>query len=265
MLCKESVDAKGFDVERQAASSLPPDQQTAKKIVLDAWLTKINGNCWLAATSGAVPSEVSDKIVEAYVIPSGTQKYGAILYEESNYGGKNQIIYKLEATPQGNGSTLVGVFSVSMKPSSIRVFLLSDKAPNSDWYTQLFEVESYNRAGTETAAKTQKYNSIESCIQLSGDFPIGSTTLGGNGGAAVGAVLPPHQFQSAKIEGPLLVIFFKDACASGWGPETELYVMARSDSNLNDNAPFKDWCGTASKPYPCSQGMIMLVGGLIGL
>lgn len=263
LLCTKSVDARGFDTARQAALNLPPDQQEAARVGLNNRLKEVNENCWLAVASGGIPGELTDKIVEVSVVPYGTQKYGAILYEEDNYGGKNQIVYK----PEEALDTLVGTFNVSIKPSSIRVFVLSDSDPNSDWYVQLFEIQDYNRNGAEMTAKEKKYVTDlkdSNCIDLTADFPIGATTLGGTQGAT-GDVFPPHQFLSVKIEGPFLVVFFRETCSGDWGPETELYVMAKSDSNLNDNAPFKDWCGTASKPYPCAKSMKILSAGLISL
>jgi hypothetical protein len=186
------------------------------------------------------------------------------LYEETNYGGKSQVIYKPGSTDNGG---LVGTFDVSVKPSSVRPFLISDDL-SSESYVEISELIDYNRA--DPTKISHKYTGLTNfgCYPVAQFFPgAGSGGTGGTGspGGSTSSGLPPHQFQSVKIEGNMFVIFFKDRnCGSGdWSPETDLYVIVRSDTNMNDNAPIKDWCGTAPLTYPCAQSMVIVGGGTL--
>jgi hypothetical protein len=276
LLCTESVDVKGFAAARQNGQGGSPQQQQALKIDLENRLKEINEKCWQARSSGTMPTAFADKIIEAHVIPFGTRIYGAVLYEETNYGGKSQVIYKPNPTEDGG---LIGTFDVSVRPSSVRPFLISDDDIHSEWYVEIFELIDYNRA--DPTKISHKYTGLTNfdCYPVVQDFPgAGSSGTGGAGspGGSTSSGLPPHQFQSVKIEGNMFVIFFKDLdCASltnlandpdwvnPWTNAVDLYVLPSKDTNMNDNMPIGGWCGTAPLTYPCAQSMVIVGGGTL--
>jgi hypothetical protein len=268
LLCTVGVDVvnvKEFATARQSAQGASPEQQQALKTDLENRLKEINEKCWQARSSGTIPSAFADKIIEAHVVPFGTRRYGAVLYEETNYGGKSQVIYKPNPTEDGG---LIGTFDVSVRPSSVRPFLISDDDIHSEWYVEIFELIDYNRA--DPTKISHKYTGLTNfgCYPVAQFFPgAGSSGTGGAGspGSPTSSGLPPHQFQSVKIEGNMFVIFFKDRnCGSGdWLPQTDLYVLPSKDTNMNDNMPIGGWCGTAPHTYPCAQSMVIVGGGTL--
>jgi len=241
LLCKENMEKiKAFD----NPENYPVDY-------LQTILDEIGEKCWYVSSSGPIDDPKFDnKTILACTIPGGTKKYGAILYDESNFTGTSQIIYTLDAQIHG--------FDIGkIKTSSVKNFIINDE-PSSEWYVELFQLKDYNEADPEKKSKqygkrdlaglTECYDGLICDSGRSCDFPKESPWFGGN-----------YYFQSVKIEGDLIVVFLKGIdCSATWGQNTETYVLVNSDSNLNDNRPMCNWCQYIPDRIPCAESMVIL-------
>jgi len=225
LLCKEPVDEVfNFSAIRDSAKGKTLEEQEIIQQQLDEILGKISEKCWYASPSGPVSKKFDNKAKWAYVIPSGNTKYGAILYDESDFRGKSQMVYRLQAE--------IAKYEIKIHPSSFRCFVLNDE-PSLDWYAEIYELKDYNEADSTANHKPYGHNDlavIAPCYDILNDFPHVPVTG------------RDHQFQSVKIEGNLIVVFFAvGKCADSWNPDTEIYALVQSDHNLNDNDPLDDW------------------------
>ena len=207
---------------------------------INEWLKKVNEECWHApASSNEIPEKFNDlSNATAYTVPSqsGTL-YGAILYDESKFYGKAQVVYTLDLE--------VGPFEVSaINPSSIRTFVLKQPRPES--YVEIYELIDFNKADPEK--ESQQYG-------LGGELAIGEY------------IEDFEEVGSVRIEGELIVIFFKEEYSDpeGWPPDAILDVVINTDSNLYDN-PMGRWCRRSVwqlfEYYPCPKQMAIVSGGV---
>jgi len=243
LLCKEPVaEIYSFDTIRESAKSKTPEEQKAIQQQLEEILRKVKEKCWYASSSGPIAPEFDNKAKLVYLIPAGTTKYGAILYDESNFMGSSDVLFVLDPEIAG--------YDIIIKPSSVRRFVIKDE-PSPDWYVNLYELIDYNEA--DPAARQKSYTlqgDLSECYDgLKTDFPEQTPSFGGN-----------YYFQSAKIEGNLFVVFFREGdCNAPWTAKTEVYALISSDHNLNDNRPMNQWCqpGTISA-IPCAESMVIV-------
>jgi hypothetical protein len=202
---------------------------------IDNYLADVEKECWLVpGSTGEIDSKVNDKAIRAYVIPSETNElYGAILYDESNFQGKAQVVYILDPKAAGFDTS-------KTKPSSVRPFVL--KQPRSGVYVEVYELIDFNRADpTKKSEKRTLSGFASSYINLS-DFK-------------------DNKIGSVKIEGDLIVIFFKEEQSGDWAPDVDLDVSIQSDANLNDNI-MGYWCSHEvwglPEYYPCPKQMVIV-------
>lgn len=240
-LCKEG---KGDEIYSawnriQEIKKMSPNDPSRKSLIqqVNNWLIEIDKYCWyVPASTGEIPTKINDLAKMAYTVPSETnQLYGAVLYDESKFQGKAQVVYK--TTPQ------IGRFGITaIKPSSVRTFVL--KEPRAGVYVQLFELIDFNKA--DTKKKSQVYTLSE---LARGEYIEDFDEVG-----------------SVKIEGELLVIFFKEEYRDpkGWPPDAILDVVFSTDANLHDNLMGR-WCTRSIwqfwETYPCPKQMAIVSGG----
>jgi len=205
------------------------------------YLKDIEKECWLAPAAGEIDSKVNDKAIRTYIVPSeesataSSTLYGAILYDESGFKGKAQVAYILTPEPAG--------FAINaIKPSSVRPFVL--KQPRSEAYVEVYELIDFNRADSSKKSAKHTLNGLASPYISTSDF------------SKVGSV---------KIEGDLIVIFFKEAQSGDWASNVDLDVSILSDANLNDNT-MGLWCShevwSLPEYYPCPQQMVIVSGSI---
>jgi hypothetical protein len=202
-------------------------------------IEKIKEKCWLVPSSGEIILEFSDLAKNAYVVPTEEDGlYGAILYDESKYGGRSQIVY--DFTPEAAGFDITAI-----KPSSVKTFIL--KKPRPEVYVELYELIDFNKADTDR--KSEKHTI---------DGPSGFTSyyVDTSTFTRVGSV---------KIEGDLIVIFFKDKQSGDWPPDAIIDVIVNTDANLYDNLMGRwcwQWVWFDKEYYPCPKQMKIVSGGI---
>lgn len=194
-------------------------------------LKKIETQCWLAKSEGEIVARFNDFAQYAYTVPAEDNTlHGAIIYQESNFGGSAQVVYTLDPK--------VAAFNVS-SPSSIRPFVL--KKPRPGAYIEVFELTDFNWADPEK--KSEIFALGES---LAKGWPIDFAEVG-----------------SVKIEGELIVIFFEQA--GEWYSDTVLDVILETDANLHNNRMGR-WCTRMvflrQEYYPCPQQMVIVSAGI---
>ena len=68
---------------------------------MNAVIASTTKYCWQASSAGDIPDPFNDKVERAYLIPSASttastgKEYGAILYENTKFGGKSLAMYTL--------------------------------------------------------------------------------------------------------------------------------------------------------------------------
>lgn len=236
-------------------NSLPADSSQrstlAQQLKDNTWLKTIDEKCWRASNSvGELDKKVNDLAVAAYTVSADTDViYGAVIYDESKYQGRAQVVYKT--------TTDLGYWVISdkIKPSSVRTFTL--KQPRSGSYVQLYELIDFNKAASSTAASsTHTATGLSNGYYYMDDLNPKLETVG-----------------SVKIEGQLIVIFFKDRIEKNedWIPDVILDVVIATDANLYDNVmgrwcerPFQgEWTVLGwSGYYPCPKTAVVLSGGV---
>ena len=133
-----------------------------------------------------------------------------------------------------------------LNPSSIKPFVLNyDPRPRPVWDVTLYELIDYNKADPQKASTTPP-------LPSTGD-PAESSNLSSN-----------QKISSIKIEGKLIVVFFKTGATQPndqrpW--QGELDVFTESDTNLYDNL-MGIWCGTWPTRFPCASGLVIISGGI---
>ncbi|MDP2967000.1 MAG: pilin [bacterium] len=202
-------------------------------------IEKIKEKCWLVPSSGEIILEFNDLAKNAYVVPTEEDGlYGAILYDESKYGGRSQIVY--DFTPEAAGFDITAI-----KPSSVKTFIL--KKPRPEVYVELYELIDFNKYDTDR--KSEKHT-------IDGPSGFSSYYVDTSTFTAVGSV---------KIEGDLIVIFFKDKQSGDWPPDAIIDVIVNTDANLYDNLMGR-WCWELvwfhKEYYPCPKQMKIVSGGI---
>lgn len=249
-LCKQKDDGTTVrEVERawiriNEIKKMSPDDQGREPLIkqVEEYLKVIEKYCWRVPTQGEIPEKFNDLAKIAYVVPSETTLYGAILYEESKFGGRSQVIYKWEFKEP------LGFDITKIEPSSVRPFIL--KQPRPEVYVEAYELIDFNKA--ESSKKSKKYTIsglVSSKYEDLSYFSYKEKTKVG----------------SAKIEGDLIVIFFKDAQSGFWPPDAILDVAVNTDANFYDNLMGR-WCWepawTLWEYYPCPKQMVIVSGGI---
>jgi hypothetical protein len=251
LLCRERVDVIGFWGLKLSFFSLAPQQQETAVAQMKDILKKIDKECRYQATPGLLldAPEFEDKIKWVYLIPERQKlQYGTILYEERKYKGRAVVIY-------GDGSGGVHALEnptewslpADLKVSSVMPFLINYR-PAPSWYISLYESVSYNQYNTTAKSVTH--------------------STAGISGAEVFSVIPgTKEIGSLKIEGNLIVIFFKNG--GGWTLETEIDVFTQSDNNLNGNimgrwdpsCVVKGSIPLFDRYYPCADHIVVVPYG----
>lgn len=240
-----------WDMIQEIKKLDPHDQQRKQKIEqLNKYLKKIEENCWRAPISGETPEKLNDKAKMAFVVSSETDPfsatstlYGAILYEESKFGGRAQVVYALKPGVAGFKITAI-------KPSSVRVFV--QKKPRPNVYVELYELIDFNRANPDKKSKkyTQDVLSVTDYYGVSGYIPLRSDF---------------KKVGSVKVEGDLIVIFFKEEQTGDWSSDAILDMAIDTDATLYDNLMGR-WCRETIwkrwKYYPCPQQMVIISAGI---
>jgi len=218
---------------------------------LKTYLNLIKEHCYLVITSGDIKEGFDNNAKQAWIVPpiDQSEKYGAIFYEESDYGGKNQIIY---TAPRNN---MPAHFDISrLNASSIKPFMFM-KNPSPNWYVKIFEFPNQNDEGRKEDGKSKTYGFKDWYYLRALDPPFEKKESTFS--------FDDHQFRSIKIEGKLIVIFFKSLGSGGnWEIQTEIYVLTHnSDNELNDNRPIGQWCGGIIGKFACAESMIIIPAG----
>lgn len=250
-LCRERVDILGFESEKRKAELMETSEEQRIIVAeLQGILETINEHCHLIANQGNLLMDFEDKVNWVYLVPSsGKQQYGVMLYEESYFGGRSSVLY---GDGEGNVEELQNPSEWPIQGflvSSVRPFILNFH-PSSSWYVKLYKSIYFNRDDPSEQSLTHSAGQIN--------------------GADVFDVIP--EIGSLKIEGKLIVVFFKDPPGEGgsWGIESITDIFSQSDSNLNDNLMgiwLPDQCVERREPtwrdryYPCAHDMIIISGG----
>ncbi len=236
--CKTTLEEiKSLEQEIKETEN-PQAPEREKKIErIKNLLKEISANCWRAPTEGELDKSVNNRATHAYAVTSETGiLYGAIFYEKSKFDGKAQVIATLELD-KITGSNL------KFKPSSVRPFIL--RQPRTGAHAETYELTDFNR--DDTSKKTQKceINGLISTCNLN-----------------------PKEIKSLRIEGELMVIFYRKNQGGTWPSdnEVEIDVFAKSDPSLEDNLMGK-WCYSGGwiikwNYHPCAEQMVVVSGGV---
>lgn len=235
LLCKEEVEILPYFILKETAEGAAKDDiewQKDIKIRIEEILADVNEKCWMPKGSGPVPKDLDNELHHLYLLNSGENKYGAILYDERNYKGEVKIFYTV-TRPDKFLHFSLAVWGGTFKPSSVKLFRINEN-PSLDWYAEIYESTDFNRA--DPSKNSKKYgeadlSNLAPCYNISDDFPIYKPIFGSN-----------YQIQSLKIEGDLIVVFFKNyICGGDWFIEVDVYPLAESDHNLQNNHPLEGW------------------------
>jgi len=283
LLCTEEIKVGGIGVKQawdkiEESKTLNKEFDTAsadrqKEIItslsqisnqVNAVIASTTKYCWPVPSASDIPNPFNDKVEWAYLIPAvnsatssatstAGSEYGAILYENTKFGGKSLAIYTLNY-PNLQASEWAGILNgktiKDLHPSSIKPFILNyEPQPRPIWYVNLYELVDWNKADPN------KWKKEDVELPTSGQAAK-SSTIGGD-----------QKLGSLKIEGSLFVVFFKESASySGdnkpW--EGEIDVFTESDTNLYDNIMGR-WCskdGVLGKEYfPCAPGGLVVISG----
>ncbi len=242
-LCKQEIDQVAWawqyirDIKNRFLAN--PSDPAIPGLVdqTNEWLKTVSQNCWQAPTSGEIIAEFNDRATFVYTVPSESNGlYGTILYEESKFGGRAQVAYTL--------ATQVGKFEITqIRPSSVKLFTFRQARSGS--YVELYELTDFNRADPDRESERSNVGGL-----------VGSTSY-----------IDTSDFEtgSAKIEGDLIVIFFKDEHSGDWPDSAVIDVIVSTDANINDNLMGR-WCNRGvygfREYYPCPQQMVVISGGI---
>jgi len=272
LLCKERVDIVGTWNQIKESENLNKEFETAssdrqKEIItklrqissqVNAVFASTTQSCWKVPSSGDIPDPFNDKTEWIYLIPSATlttngsatttgSEYGAIVYEKTKFNGESLVFYTINNPQPTEWDGVSGGKKIAdLKPSSIKPFILNyEPQPRPVWDVTLYELIDYNKADPN------KWNN-QPPFPSKGD-PAESSNLSSD-----------QKISSIKIEGELIVIFFKTGATESndqkpW--QGELDVFTESDSNLNDNK-MGTWCGTWPTRFPCAAGMVIVSDGI---
>ena len=147
------------------------------------------------------------------------------------------------------------VFSpASAKPFSLNLH------PLSSWYVELYQFTDFNRDVKPSSQSSQSQQSVQkkytvSSLNLSSNISTGVTDIG---------LGPFSEIGSLKIEGDLIVVFFKDP--GPWNLTSDIDIYTESDSNLNDNlmGRWDPQCVEKRKKvledryFPCADHMVVI-------
>ncbi len=265
LLCINDIKHKGYTLEY----FYDINDVVIKKGLLDL----VEKNCRYAATGLIDEPDFDNKTTLAFLIPDTPgqkPKNGVILYNESNFRGTGQMIYRPTARDPKTNLIISGYYIDKTRTSSAKTFVINYN-PDPSWYVKLYEFKDQNE--DEESAKEKPYhiftNNIAPCYDIMNDFPCVT------GSWVTGAFVENRQFKSVKIEskGKLIAIFFKtltckDIDAGKWNQDVEIYPLISSDSSLGDNRPIKNWseaaCGGKGwKNFPAAKSMVVLSAGMI--
>lgn len=279
LLCKQQVgvtqawtaikDSQTLNKEFDTASAsrqkeIITELSQKASIVSDA-IASTTKFCWQASSAGDIPDPFNDKVEWAYLIPSASStaasssEYGAILYENTKFGGKSLAIYgsgsagQTSLSPNPEPSEWAGIQGgktiKELHPSSVKPFVLNyQPKARPVWFADLYELVDYNKA--DSAKKK-----VEVTLPSSGQAAKSSTVDSG------------QKLGSLQIEGSLFVVFFKEkTTSSGNSWQGEIDVFTESDTNLYDNLMGR-WCskdGELGKEYwPCAPGGLVVISGSV--
>jgi hypothetical protein len=236
-LCKEEVEIDSV-WQRIMGLEANPDALETELPQLKEDIENIKEKCWLVPSSGEIIPEFNDLAKYAYTVPITGEGglYGAILYDESKYGGSAVVVYHVSE---------VGVFGydiTAIKPSSVRTFILEEPRPEA--YVEIYELIDFNRADTSKKSSHIDVDTIAPSFTIGGQF---------------------ERVGSVKIEGNLIVIFFKEMDVLDWSSATIIDVIVNTDVNLYDNLMGR-WCSELvfdeEEYYPCPKQMVIVGGGI---
>ncbi len=257
--CKEQVAIPKFWEDKITAEGETPEKQ--KQIVAEMLSIKktIEENCYQLSTRGNVKKEFEGKIKFIYLVPDyfEERQYGVIIYEERDFQGKGTVIFgdgkkPILENPVEWSLEKEKVFSpASAKPFSLNLH------PLSSWYVELYQFTDFNRdvkLSSQSQQPAQKKYTVAS-LDLSTNIstPVHNIGLG-----------TFFEIGSLKIEGDLIVVFFKDP--GPWYLTSDIDIYTESDSNLNDN-PMGRWnprCVEKRRPvledryFPCADHMVVI-------
>lgn len=248
-LCNKEVSIEEAWNQIQEVKKLNSSDSQRDQLIqqINGYLSDVEKECWLVpAAAGEIDSRVNDKATRAYIVPSeesataSSTLYGAIIYDESKFQGKAQVVYILDSQPAG--------FEIkTIKPSSVRPFVLRPASAQS--YVEVYELVDFNIA--DPKKKKEKYT-ITTTAKLASEY----IDLSG---------FKDNKIGSVKIEGDLIVIFFKDKQSGDWASDVELDVVILTDANLNDNT-MGLWCSqevwNLPEYYPCPKQMVIVSGSI---
>jgi len=268
LLCKERVDVLGAWDQIKKSESLNKEFQTAsadrqKEIVTQLTQISVQVNnvmasitkaCWQVPSSGDIPDPFNDKVEWAYLVPSASttasagKEYGAILYENTKFGGKSLAVYTLNypnLKPSEWSGIQGGKTIKDLNPSSIKPFILNyEPQPRPVWYVNLYELFDYNKADPN---KWKEEVPLPSSGQATKFSTVGAS----------------QKLGSLQIEGSLIVVFFKEAGSGNKPWEGDIDVFTGSDTNLYDNLIGR-WCSNFVVGYsPCAPGGMVVISGSI--
>ena len=127
-------------------------------------LDKINEKCYLAGGLGPI-KEDSDKegnyVTHVYLVPeketnATTTNYAAILFEEPDFKGKNQLSYGDEIYEEPIGGALDSGPNPITKPSSIIPFIIEPN-PEPEWKVTTYEEVDFNKGFEEGTKEKQTF------------------------------------------------------------------------------------------------------------
>lgn len=268
LLCKEPVgEVYSFDQIRESAAGKPKVVQEEIKKQLEKILKKVDKNCWRPPGSGEIESEFNDRVKYVYLISTEAAHYGAILYDESKFGGQADIMYTTREPIR-----IISYDGIEIKPSSVKVFLFHEPRPEAA--VTLYEKIDFNKEDPEKY-KSKKYNVdwlatdfIKDNIFLNKvDEQCKDITKEGRCKCHTWGEKCPSKIGSMRVEGKLITIFFRDSgdCRGDWGGKTIIDIHIKTDTNLNNDLMGR-WCEETklrNEKFPCAACMIIISGGVL--
>lgn len=183
----------------------------------DEALASINKECYLVDSSGNIRRDYDNKVTHVYLVPGKEgnefRNYGAVLFVEQSFKGKNQIAYTQQIYQVPQEKVLNSGSNAISEPSSIILFNINPN-PDRKWTVTAYEEVDSNKGWEEGKKKKQIFPN--ECSNK------GSYWCAGNLNPA------PKSIEYNQVKG-WITILSKDGSYSS----TEVFFT--SDSNLLDN------------------------------
>jgi len=236
LVCKEEVEIrKSWDLMMEYKLLSPSeDREREIKKELDKALDKIALECYSISGTEDIRSDFDNKIQYIYFIPhietdgvkiTNVVEYGAVAYEEKNFGGKSQVLAYNLIDPQGTADAYGE--QTLLKVSSIKPFALIYE-PDPNWEVVLYQEYNENKG---VGGLTPVYANITTdpdCITSQGQGESSEWWCEFN------LSWPP---KSMRIEGDLLAILCKDKIELG-SCET---FFSETENNLEEYDNIVKW------------------------